>query len=244
MKNDAAAGGRRSSWLLASALCLGAYVYGSLPLVYLLGRRRHVDLKRAGSGNVGATNLMAAGGAAPATLGWLFDASKGLAPVVVARSLNCSDEVAGLAGVCGVAGQCWPVFLRFQGGRGISAYVGATSALAPRIWGGALLPMIGGGLWRALPRVWHSSGIIRSSERAARSKAVPLGCFISAALYPALYAAGGRQTTSARLMSTLLPAVVFVRRLTAPQPDDATVGPRRRRAALLYRLLYDRNTSA
>jgi glycerol-3-phosphate acyltransferase PlsY len=243
MNVDTVASGRRSPLPVAAALCLGAYVYGSLPLVYLLGRRRHVDLKRAGSGNVGATNLMAAGGTAPATLGWLFDASKGLAPVVVARSLGCPDEVAGLAGVCGAAGQCWPLFLGFQGGRGISAYVGATSALAPRVWGGALLPMIGGGLWRALPRVWHSSGTIHSSERAVRSKAVPLGCFISAAMYPALYAVGNRRSSSARWAPMLLPAVLLVRRLTAPQPDDATVGPRRRPVALLYRLLYDRNTS-
>ncbi|HKV85760.1 MAG TPA: glycerol-3-phosphate acyltransferase [Ktedonobacterales bacterium] len=241
--NAEVVGGRRASWQLAGALCLGAYVYGSLPFVYVLGKRRHVDLKRAGSGNVGATNLMAAGGPAPATVGWLLDASKGLAPVVVARSLGCADEVAGLAGVCGVAGQCWPLFLRFQGGRGISAYVGATAALAPRVWGYALAPMIGGGLWRALPRLWHSSGIAKSSERAARGKAMPLGCFISADIYPALFAANGRRSASARWAPALLPAVLLARRLTAPQPDDATVGPRRRRVALLYRLLYDRNTS-
>lgn len=241
--NAEVAGERRVIWLRATALCLGAYVYGSLPFVYVLGRRRHVDLKREGSGNVGATNLMAAGGPVPATMGWLFDASKGLAPVVVARSLGCADEVAGLAGVCGVAGQCWPLFLRFQGGRGISSYVGATSALAPRVWGGALAPMIGGGLWRALPRLWHSSGTTKSRERTARGKAVPLGCFISAVIYPALYATGDRRESSARWAPALLTAVLLARRLTAPQPDDANVGPRRRRVALLYRLLYDRNTS-
>lgn len=225
------------------ALYAGAYLYGSLPLLYLLGRRRRVDLKRVGSGNVGATNLMAAGGLTPATIGWMFDFSKGFLPITTARRLGCSEEVAGMAGALGMAGQCWPVFLRFQGGRGISTYVGATAALAPRMWPGALLPMICGGLWRATPGVWHGSGAYSGSERAARSKAVPLGCFISAASYPLLHAMGTRGPTTARIAPMLLSAIVLTRRLTAAQPDDATVGPARNRAALLYRVLYDRNTS-
>src|SRR6185437_8789759 len=62
------------------ALWTGAYLYGSAPLVYWLGRRARVDLRAAGSGNVGATNLLQHGGRwgkALALVGWLFDASKG-----------------------------------------------------------------------------------------------------------------------------------------------------------------------
>lgn len=227
----------------AVALCGAAYLFGSLPLVYLLGRRRSVDLKRVGSGNVGATNLMAAAGPAYATAGWVFDASKGAVPVAVARRLGFSEEVAGLAGVCGVAGQCWPIFLRFRGGRGISAYVGATGALAPRAWPATLLPMIAGGVWRVAPRCWHASGKYPGSERAARGKSVPLGCFISGALFPVLHASMTGRASPARTAPTLLSAVVLLRRLTAPQPDDDAVGPAHRPVALLYRLLYDRNTS-
>ena len=234
----------RPSRLGVLALCAAAYLYGSVPLVYAFGRRRRVDLKRVGSGNVGATNLLGASGPSLATAGWIFDASKGYLPVALARRLGCCDEVAGIAGACGIAGQCWPVTLRFQGGRGVSSYVGATAALAPAVWPFALLPMIGGGLWRALPRVWHGSGKSKGRERAARSKSVPLGCFMSTVSYPLLYAGGTPDGRRAHVAPALLSAVVLARRLTASQPDDAGVGPARHRVALLYRLLYDRNTSA
>ena len=243
---NSAPGGQptRSSRVGLLALCAGAYLYGSIPVVYAFARRRRVDLKRVGSGNVGATNLLSASGPALATAGWLFDASKGFLPVSVARGLGWSDEAAGLAGAFGVAGQCWPVTLRFQGGRGISAYVGATAALAPAVWPFALLPMVGGGLWRALPQVWHGSGKRSSRERAARSKSVPLGCFISATAYPLLYAGGTPDGRRAHVAPAMLSAIVLARRLTASQPDDMREGPARRRVALLYRLLYDRNTGA
>lgn len=234
----------RPTLLGALALCLGAYLYGSLPLVYGFARRRRVDLQRVGSGNVGATNLLGATGPAVATVGWIFDASKGFIPVIAARRMGWSDDVAGVAGACGVVGQCWPISLRFQGGRGVSSYVGATAALSPSVWPLTLLPMIGGGLWRMWPRVWHISGKWDGRERAARSKSVPLGCFVSAAAYPLVYARGTSADHPARVAPTALAGVVLLRRLTAPQPDDDGAGPARNRSALLYRLLYDRNTSA
>ena len=79
---------RENSIALDALVLLGAYLYGSLPLVYQLARRRNVDLKRVGSGNVGATNLLAAGGRLWAVAGWVFDASKGLLPVLAARRLG------------------------------------------------------------------------------------------------------------------------------------------------------------
>lgn len=244
-KDTAVHSGRGRELPRMDALMLaGAYLYGSLPLVYLLGRGRNVDLKQVGSGNVGATNLLAAGGPLWAAVGWVFDASKGLLPVLAARRLGRRTEVAELAGVCGVAGQCWPVFLRFQGGRGISAYVGATAAMGLRAWPAALLPMIAGGLWRVAPRLAQRGKQQTSDKkRASRSKSVPLGCFVSMITYPlarTLFSGGKRQSVVA---PSLLSLVVLGRRLTASLPDDATDGPAVHQQALLYRLLYDRNTS-
>ena len=54
---------------LPTVYCLAAYLYGSLPLVYLLGRRHNVDLTEVGSGNVGGSNLWVTAGAAPGALG-------------------------------------------------------------------------------------------------------------------------------------------------------------------------------
>lgn len=220
----------------------GAYLYGSLPVVYVLGRGRNVDLKRTGSGNVGATNLMAAGGPLRAVTGWLFDASKGWLPVLIARHLGRRDEIAELAGVCGVAGQCWPVFLGFQGGRGISAYVGATAAMRPAAWPAALLPMIAGGLWRVGGRYLRQKQS-HDGTRPTRSKSMPLGCFASALAYPLVRGAQDRFAARRAVAPSLLSCVLLARRLTATQPDDATDGPATHPMALLYRLLYDRNTS-
>jgi hypothetical protein len=238
--------GMRARGLRAPALgalvCLLAYLYGSLPLLYLRGRRWRVDLRDIGSGNVGATNLMAAGDRAGAISGWIFDASKGVVPIAAARALNCPAPVAELAGVCGVAGQCWPVFLGFRGGRGISSYVGAAALIDRGAWAGALLPMIAGSLWRVVPRMKRRRA--GPARRTARSKAVPLGCFVSAVVFPPLCGLRRGFGPEQMLAPTLLSLIILGRRVTAPQPDDATLGPAVRPQALLYRLLLDRNTSA
>lgn len=232
----------RGGWGVDALVLAGAYLYGSLPLVYLMGRGRQVDLKQVGSGNVGATNLMAVSGPARAAAGWIFDASKGVLPVLAARRLGRREEVAELAGVCGVAGQCWPLFLGFQGGRGISAYVGATGAICWRAWPAALVPMIVGGMWRVAPKLARRGQSTRNAG-AVRSKSMPLGCFVSMVTYPMARGVLGGSRRGKIVAPTLLSVVVLARRLTASLPDDATEGPKAHPRALLYRLLYDRNTS-
>lgn len=242
--------------LTAVSACGAAYLYGSLPVVYFLGRRRALDLRHVGSGNVGATNLMAGGARALSLVGWGFDVSKGILPIAACRRLGLPRSVAALAGVCGVAGQCWPVFLRFRGGRGISAFVGASALLVDGPgWAMTLAPLAGGGLWRLVARRTGASA-------SGRSRSVPFGCFLGMAAFPLIARWRGRDSCSSGrvgsgkrgeksglgargtlLASCLLSAVLLLRRLTAPLPDDTTVGPRRRPEAVLYRLLYDRNTS-
>lgn len=224
------------------AICLAAYLYGSLPFVYLLGRRRKVNLAEVGSGNVGSANLWAAAGTTAGAAGWVLDASKGLLPAVACRRLG-GERLAELAGVCGVAGQCWPIFLRFNGGRGISAFVGAAFQIDRPSWIVSLLPMIGGSLWRIVPLLVRRGRSAGGRLRASRSKAVPLGCALGVAAFPVACAARGRSQGGLRA-PILLAAVILLRRLTAPLPDDAACGPAVRPQALVFRLLYDRNTSA
>lgn len=222
------------------ALLGAAYLYGSLPLVYWLGQRARVDLRRAGSGNVGATNLLQYGGAtgkALAAAGWLFDASKGVAPPAVARALGAPPAVAALAGALGVAGQCWPITLGFRGGRGISAFVGAAALIDPVAWAASLIPMIVGSGWRVATNRRASTP---ADGKPSRSRSVPLGCFIATIVFPLVCAL--RRTEDGWLAPLALSAVVALRRLTAALPDDALAGPRKQPRALVYRLLYDRNT--
>jgi Glycerol-3-phosphate acyltransferase len=244
-------------------------VYGSLPFVYLLGRQRNIDLHQVGSGNVGSTNLWTAGGRARGAIGWIADASKGLVPIAMARRLGCDERTAELAGVCGVAGQCWPVFLRFNGGRGISAFVGASFLIDRAAWVAALVPMVAGSLWHMGRRRSRADRL-----QAKRSKSVPLGCVVGTLMFPLVYrarrqgtrVAGRRDACRAALGWLPIPAaageggqcpagtmawapglltlVILLRRLTAPLPDDARHGPAVRPQALVYRLLYDRNTSS
>ena len=230
-----------SAKLKAVALWLAAYLYGSLPFVYVLGRRRAVNLKEVGSGNVGATNLWQVGGAPLAVVGWVLDASKGLLPVLVGRRLGLSDVVSGLAGVCGTAGQCWPVWLGFSGGRGISAFVGAAFAIDRAGWLAALVPFIVGSSWRVVPLLGRRGEPVARRMRAGRSRSVPLGSVIGVLAFPVVSWLAGRRPLLPRVALAL---VIVARRLTAPLPDDAVQGPSQTPRALAYRLLYDRNTAA
>lgn len=232
---------------LASALAyLASYLYGSLPVVYALGRWKQVDLASTGSSNVGSANLWARVGILPGVLGWLFDASKGFVPVTACRRLGMNDESAALAGCCGVAGQCWPLFLRFNGGRGISAWVGAGAAMNRPVWAVSLLPLIGGGLLHALPALRHGPRTAGQTLRAGRGSTVPLGCLAGVLAFPCLHAVRARRAQQNDGLSSRVPVLlallIILRRLSASQPDDPVHGPRVYRRALLYRLLYDRNT--
>jgi len=227
------------------AACLAGYLYGSLPFVYLLGRRQGTDLHGVGSGNMGSANLWAATGTAYGALGWVLDASKGGLPVALGRRLGCTETWAGLAGVCGVAGQCWLLVLRFNGGRGISAFIGAAFMIDRARWTVTLLPFIAGGLWRAALVALRRNRSSGPTLRTSRGKSVPLGCaagVVTFAAAPLIDLHKGRHQGTV-LAPLLLAAVVLLRRATAPLPDDVTRGPRVYPRALLYRLLYDRNTS-
>lgn len=240
----AAAASVRGELALDATLGFVAYLYGSVPFVYLLGRQRMVDLRQRGSGNVGATNLWGATGNQRALIGWLGDASKGFLPPLLLRIFGRSRSMRQMGGVCGTAGQCWPLFLGLSGGRGISAFVGAAYWINPWAWAASLAPMIAGSLWHALPLLGRRKQRIQRDLRRTRGKTVPFGCFLGVALFPlfyALFAPPGRKLAPA---PWLLSGVILLRRLTARLPDDATHGPTVLPRALFYRLLFDRNTSA
>ena len=108
------------------------YVIGSLPLGYLVARQwAGVDLRRVGSGNVGATNVWRVSGPGLGALVMAVDVAKGVAAVVLAGRLAPSDADAVTAGVAAVAGHMFPVWLRGRGGKGVAPAGGAFAVLAP-----------------------------------------------------------------------------------------------------------------
>lgn len=224
--------------------CVTAYLYGSLPFVYLLAKAKHIDLKEVGSGNVGGTNLWATTGPLRGIVGGLADASKGVIPVAVCRVAGLPLEIVVLAGVCGTAGQCWPVWLGFNGGRGKSAFLGASLMQSPLAWAVALVPMMVGALWRIVPLLWRRRSSLGGLTGALWSKEAALGSLIGFLIFPLAYmGVSPPSALPATASSLLFPILLVVRRLTAPMPDEATAGPAVKRKALLFRLLYDRNTS-
>jgi acyl phosphate:glycerol-3-phosphate acyltransferase len=108
------------------------YGVGSLPLGYLVANRtKGVDLRRVGSGNVGAANVYRTAGLAAALIVVLVDVTKGASSVFVAARLTtgAADPVA--AGVAAIIGHVYPVWLRFHGGKGVATACGVFWMLAP-----------------------------------------------------------------------------------------------------------------
>ncbi len=112
-------------------LTLLSYLLGSIPAGFLVGSSAGVDVRSAGSGNIGATNVAR-------TLGWkkglvtLFaDVAKGFLPVMAAHLLELGEVAAAAAGLAAFAGHLYPVFLRFKGGKGVATAAGVYLAAMP-----------------------------------------------------------------------------------------------------------------
>ena len=105
------------------------YAVGSLPIGYLVTQRtRGIDLRRVGSGNVGAANVYRTSGLRMAFAVMVADAGKGAGAVLLGGG-GGSNAVA--AGVAAVIGHIYPVWLRFKGGKGVATASGAFSVLSP-----------------------------------------------------------------------------------------------------------------
>lgn len=112
-------------------LILFGYVLGSVPTGVLAGRAFGVDVRQVGSGNIGTANVLRAAGKTAAILTLVGDMLKGLIPVVVARLVTENTWVAALVALAAVAGHCWPVFLKFRGGKAVATGAGTSIGLAP-----------------------------------------------------------------------------------------------------------------
>ncbi len=108
-----------------------AYLLGSIPFAYLIGRRKGVDIRRVGDGNVGAFNVFRHVGLYAGTATLILDMAKGATAIAVTKALHTGEIVTCLAGVAAVAGHNWTPFLGFKGGRGEATIIGVLFALVP-----------------------------------------------------------------------------------------------------------------
>ena len=108
-----------------------AYLVGSIPSGYVLGKLSGVDVRQVGSGNVGATNVARAVGKRQGVLTLLADALKGMVPVAIGLWMNLPPEAIAVIASAAFLGHLYPIFLKFRGGKGVATGLGALLIIAP-----------------------------------------------------------------------------------------------------------------
>ena len=109
-----------------------AYLLASIPFGIVIAALFGLgDLRRIGSGNIGATNVLRTGNKAAAALTLLLDSGKGAAAVVITAQMTGQPEAVAVAAVMSVIGHCFPVWLRFRGGKGVATGIGVVLAMHP-----------------------------------------------------------------------------------------------------------------
>lgn len=121
-----------SHWSSLLLLVVGAYLLGSIPFGLLFARIfAGRDVREHGSGNIGATNVSRIAGPLAGILTLIFDTVKGALPVLAAgRIFDHSATPLILAGLAALVGHCFPVWLKFRGGKGVATALGVFGALS------------------------------------------------------------------------------------------------------------------
>ena len=210
----------------ALGAALLAYLGASVSFPSWVARLRGVDLRAVGSRKLGGSNLWRSVGPAEAVAGGLLDAAKGPAAVLGARALGLPLEAQLACALAAVAGQMWPVFHRFDGGRANSTGWGAALALDPIACLIMLLPVA-------------AAIALRLAVRPHPGRLVPLAALLSFAVFPAVIWEQDGPTPVVAAGLALL-GLILVRRITAGlRADRATGAPLGR--ILANRALYDRS---
>ena len=112
-------------------LSLAGFLIGSIPTGQIIARSRGIDLQQAGSGNIGATNVLRTTGRLPAFFTLIGDMFKGIMAVLLARYFEVGILYEGMIGIMAVLGHNFSIFLNFRGGKGVATSLGALIVYAP-----------------------------------------------------------------------------------------------------------------
>ena len=115
---------------LTAVALVAAYLLGSIPFSYLVARRKGIDVRTVGSGNVGATNVMRSAGRTAGLAAFALDFLKGSLATWLALRLG-GPTTAAVAAVVAVLGHMYPVWLSFKGGKGVATGAGAFLPILP-----------------------------------------------------------------------------------------------------------------
>lgn len=140
--------------ILDYGIVLLAYLFGSVSTAIIVCRAMGLpDPRTQGSGNPGATNVLRLGGKKAAALTLVGDLLKGLVPVLIARLLTQEEAVLVAAGLAAFLGHLYPLFFRFQGGKGVATAMGVLLGLS---WPVALAAA---GIWLVMAKVFRISSL-------------------------------------------------------------------------------------
>ncbi|HWF57216.1 MAG TPA: glycerol-3-phosphate acyltransferase [Candidatus Dormibacteraeota bacterium] len=200
---------------VAVVVLLAAYLIGSLPVAWLLGRWRRLELREVGSGNPGTSNLFRNAGVGAAVLSGPLQFAQGVVPVIIARAVGGDGGFIEIAAICAVVGNGWPIWLKFNGQRCIAVATGAAAAVNPALLVVLLICFAAGALGRA----------------------IAVGVLAGFAILPIAAAwIGGRELA---LTCCALLAAVVLRRLEGLTADLRRAGADGERGILLRRLFLD-----
>jgi acyl phosphate:glycerol-3-phosphate acyltransferase len=173
-------------------LAVASYLLGSIPFGYLLYRlRAGQDIRTTGSGNIGATNVFRAAGLWAAAATFALDAGKGYAAVLFADRMSAHSAIAiAIAILCVLAGHCFPIFLKFSGGKGVATGLGAFSAISPVA---VLICIV---LFAAILVLWRY---------------VSLASIVGSGAFPLVLAAGGERSAPLLIASLAASGLIIAR---------------------------------
>ncbi len=205
---------------------LGTYVLASISFPYWIARAKGVDLRAFGSRKLGGSNLAKAVTPLHGVAGGLLDGVKGFAAVVITRALGLPLETQLLCGLAAIAGQMWPVFHGFDGGRANATAWGFQLASDFIAFFIAWIPVI-------------VAAVLRITVRPRPRRLLPIANLLSYAIFPAvIWEQEGVTPTVVAGLGAL--GLVVLRRLTAGLREDLATGAPAARV-IVNRALFDRS---
>ena len=223
-------------------LIIGAYLLGAIPLQYLLGRLKGFDLRDEYDLHI---SLWRKVGPAIGLIGILGDFAKGIIAVLVANLLGFEPLIVALTGLAAVIGQMWPVFFKFDEGKGNTTGIAMAGALVPRSTLIFLIPIIIGAAIRTAPRWLKKNQDLSQRLKFAgpASNSLPIGMAIGFAFIPlstsSLFGTWFEQPIEITLIGVALFALIMIRRATAGVRADFKSGASKL-SIVINRLLLDR----
>src|SRR6266568_2303627 len=222
---------RRSTSLLYPSMIDGvavvaSYLLASISFPYWIARTKGIDLRAYGSRKLGGSNLAKAVTPLHGVAGGLLDGAKGFAAVVITRALGFPLETQLVCGLAAIAGQMWPVFHGFDGGRANATTWGFQLASDFIAFFIAWIPVI-------------VAAVLRITVQSRPKRLLPIANLLSYAVFPAVIweQEGVTSTVLAGIAALLL---IVIRRLTAGISDDLATDASKVRV-ILNRALFDRS---